>query len=304
MVAKKQKGKQKEITQFFSIANPNYALTNPSSIERARVITGESIRSIRSFEEETKAGEKKRGVKTNIIILSSSEPDQTMVVSRRVSVASSTVQDTSTFANTTTRTNTPPPRDLAVEDLTRSVGKLRTPSSGKSHCIFTESPNMIPPSPINFGMDEEDADLQEALRQSLNDTRRREIYGDSAGSGPSGTVSNTRSYASALLNIPSNDRYPTALRSLLDQGTGPYRTVSPPRPTAMVTHLFDEATTRTLQRGKISSKQADALLAPEAVPDEVADDVAAGLAGIVPEEEVFSILYPKTNTNNFNEACL
>ena len=63
-------------------------------------------------------------------------------------------------------------------------------------------------------------------------------------------------------------------------------------PSTVDTHLLNEFTSRAIRKGKMSEKEADLLVAHLAVPDELVDDVAAGLAAL---EEVFDILYPKKN---------
>ena len=89
---------------------------------------------------------------------------------------------------------------------------------------------------------------------------------------------------------PSSPIAPRSYAEIARSAIGPST-----RQTTNSTNLFPPATTRALQRGKMSEKEADLLVAHLVVPDELVDDVAAGLAAV---KEVFDILYPqKTKTN-------
>ena len=103
------------------------------------------------------------------------------------------------------------------------------------------------------------------------------------------TPSSQRSFT--LLDISPNmiPLSPIAPTTYADTAIGPST-----RQTTNSTNLFPPATTRALQRGKMSEKEADRLFAPDAVPDEYVADVAAGLAAL---EEVFDILYPKNKNS-------
>jgi hypothetical protein len=194
------------------------------------------------------------------------------VKDRRVSIASSNcstlanssiqvdrrLSDTSTLRSYTTRPNTPPPKDAEIEELTRSIGNLSSPSFNRTYDFIPESPDIS--LPISLIMNNsyslfgnEDEDLQEALKQS-RESRIDEIQG---------LVPTRRLYADVIRPTPG------------PFGSTPSSSIVPS--VTIDTHLFDDNTSRAIRRGKISEQEADHLLAPDAMPDEVLDEIAKGL---------------------------